>query len=61
MGYVCPVGHLPINKQGKRVNGVIVLVLAGILASTMSTADSQLLAASSSISEDIFKGVFRAV
>lgn len=29
------------------------LILAGILASTMSTADSQLLAASSSISEDI--------
>lgn len=36
------------------------LVLAGILASTMSTADSQLLAASSSISEDIVCGLFRA-
>lgn len=35
------------------------LILAGILASTMSTADSQLLAASSSISEDIAKGVFK--
>ncbi len=34
------------------------LILAGILASTMSTADSQLLAAASSISEDITKGVF---
>lgn len=33
------------------------LILAGILASTMSTADSQLLAASSSISEDIVRNV----
>jgi len=31
------------------------LVLAGILASTMSTADSQLLAASSSVSQNIFQ------
>lgn len=35
------------------------LVLAGILACTMSTADSQLLAASSSMSENILKGVFK--
>lgn len=35
------------------------LVLAGILASTMSTADSQLLAASSSISEDFADSVFK--
>lgn len=34
------------------------LVLAGILASTMSTSDSQLLAASSSASEDLIQGVF---
>jgi len=34
------------------------LILAGILASTMSTADSQLLAASSSVSEDLVKGFF---
>ncbi len=34
------------------------IILAGILASTMSTADSQLLAASSSVSENLFKGVF---
>ncbi len=34
------------------------IVFAGILASTMSTADSQLLAASSSMSENIIKGVF---
>ena len=33
------------------------LILAGILASTMSTADSQLLAASSSVSENLIRGV----
>lgn len=35
------------------------LVFAGILACTMSTSDSQLLAASSSMSENIIKGVFK--
>lgn len=35
------------------------LVLAGILACTMSTADSQLLTASSSMSENLLKGVFK--
>ena len=34
------------------------VVMAGILACTMSTCDSQLLAASSSVSENILKGVF---
>lgn len=34
------------------------VILAGILAATMSTADSQLLAASSSASQDILKRVF---
>ncbi len=34
------------------------LIIAGILASTMSTADSQLIAASSAVSEDILQGVF---
>ncbi len=34
------------------------LILAGILASTMSTADSQLIAASSAISEDFISDVF---
>ena len=34
------------------------VILAGILACTMSTCDSQLLAASSSVSENIIKGVF---
>ena len=35
------------------------IILAGILASTMSTADSQLLAASSSASENIIGGLFK--
>lgn len=34
------------------------IILAGILASTMSTSDSQLLAASSSVSENLLEGVF---
>ena len=32
------------------------LIIAGMLAATMSTADSQMLAASSSVSENLFKG-----
>ncbi len=45
-------------------NGLILailggLILAGILAAAMSTADSQLLTAASAVSEDLFKGVFR--
>lgn len=35
------------------------IILAGILASTMSTADSQLLAAASAISQDIMVGAFK--
>lgn len=35
------------------------LILAGILASTMSTSDSQLLAASSGVSENIIGGLFK--
>ena len=35
------------------------VILAGILASTMSTADSQLLAAASAISQDIMVGTFK--
>ena len=34
------------------------IILAGILASTMSTSDSQLLAASSSVTENLIDGVF---
>ena len=48
------------NMMGQ--NGVLPalfagVVLAGILAATMSTADSQLLAASSSVSQNFFKGI----
>jgi len=44
-------------------NGIVAallagLILAGILACTMSTCDSQMLAASSSVSENIIHGVF---
>ena len=35
------------------------VILAGILAATMSTADSQLLAAASSVSQDLAQGTFR--
>ena len=35
------------------------VILSGILASTMSTADSQLLAASSSVSQNIITGFFK--
>lgn len=35
------------------------VILAGVLAATMSTADSQLLAAASSVSKDIIGGVFK--
>lgn len=35
------------------------IILAGILAATMSTADSQLLAASSSISQNLLQGLFK--
>lgn len=35
------------------------VILAGILAATMSTADSQLLAASSSVSQNLIHGVFK--
>ena len=45
-------------------HGIITLILAGfilagILAATMSTSDSQLLVASSSISQNFFKGLLR--
>lgn len=47
-----------ISKNGVISALVAGLILAGILAATMSTADSQLLAASSSVSENILKEVF---
>lgn len=47
-----------MSKSG--ILGILIagLIMSGILACTMSTADSQLLAASSSISENLLKGVF---
>ena len=47
-----------ISKHGVLAALVAGLILAGILAATMSTADSQLLAASSSVSQNIIKEVF---
>lgn len=48
-----------LSKVGPILAIVAGVILAGILASTMSTADSQLLAASSSVSENIIHGVFK--
>ena len=47
-----------LSKNGIVFACMAGVILAGILASTMSTADSQLLAASSSVSENILKGFF---
>ena len=44
-----------ISGEGWAFAIIAGIILSGILASIMSTADSQLLAASSSVSEDIFK------
>ncbi|MDY4192067.1 MAG: sodium/proline symporter [Oscillospiraceae bacterium] len=46
-----------LSKNGFAAALVAGLVLAGILASTMSTADSQLLAAASSVSQNLISGV----
>ncbi|MCQ2443986.1 MAG: sodium/proline symporter [Mailhella sp.] len=51
------VSHL-LSQYGVVAAFIAGLVLAGILACTMSTADSQLLAAASGVSENIMKGVF---
>ena len=47
-----------ISKHGVLATIIAGLILAGILAATMSTADSQLLAASSSASQNILKEGF---
>lgn len=47
-----------LSKYGIFFALIAGVILAGILASTMSTADSQLLAASSSVSHNIVTGVF---
>ncbi len=46
-----------LGKSGVLPALVAGVILAGILAATMSTADSQLLAASSSVSQNFFKGI----
>ncbi|MBP0967815.1 MAG: sodium/proline symporter, partial [Oscillospiraceae bacterium] len=48
-----------LSRNGFLAAIVAGLIFAGILACTMSTSDSQLLAASSSMSENIMKGVFK--
>lgn len=50
---------LLMSKNGIVPALVAGIIFAGILACTMSTSDSQLLAASSSMSEDFLKGVFK--
>ncbi|MBO4336734.1 MAG: sodium/proline symporter [Lachnospiraceae bacterium] len=47
-----------ISKNGFVFALVAGLIIAGILASTMSTADSQLIAAASAVSENIIQDVF---
>ena len=47
-----------ISKHGFIFAIVAGIILAGILASTMSTSDSQLLAASSGVTENMLDGVF---
>lgn len=48
-----------ISKHGFGFALIGGLIIAGILASTMSTADSQLIAASSAVSENIIQDVFK--
>lgn len=48
-----------ISKHGILAALLAGLILAGIMASTMSTADSQLLTVASSFSQNILRGVFR--
>lgn len=51
------IGEVFTNRLGIPFIGG--LLLCGILAAIMSTADSQLLVTASSISEDVYKGVIR--
>ena len=48
-----------ISRNGFAYGLIGGLIIAGILASTMSTADSQLIAASSAVSENIIQDVFK--
>lgn len=54
---IVSIAHV-LSSHGLLFAIVAGVILAGILASTMSTSDSQLLAASSSITEDLMGGVF---
>ncbi len=54
---IVQISHL-LSTRGFIFALIAGIVLSGILASTMSTSDSQLLAASSSVSNDIISGVF---
>ena len=54
---IVSIAHV-LSSHGLLFAIVASVILAGILASTMSTSDSQLLAASSSITEDLMGGVF---
>ena len=47
--------HNGTARSKRRVNGLAAIGLAGILAATMSTADSQMLAAASSVSQNILQ------
>lgn len=48
-----------LSKEGMLAAFIAGIILAGILAATMSTADSQLLAASSSVSHNLLRGFFK--
>lgn len=48
-----------LSKNGIALALLAGIIIAGILASTMSTSDNQLLAASSSVSENILSGLFK--
>ncbi len=48
-----------LSENGAFTAVIAGIILAGVLAATMSTADSQLLAAASSVSQDILTGVFK--
>ena len=48
-----------LSQEGVLMAFIAGTILAGILAATMSTADSQLLAASSSVSQNLIRGFFR--
>ncbi len=48
-----------LSKEGVLMAFLAGIILAGILAATMSTADSQLLASSSSVSQNLIRGFFK--